>query len=582
MEIRARNTSGSYVTVGKVRWSEEWSGWQFAAIPIVMPEAYQAVQINIIYRNNLNEAQFSNLFLHKEEFGKTFAYDSNGNVTSVRNMASLQSYGAYDSFNNLLAYRQPGRPSTAQYTQAWGDTDAERKKHLLRTAQSPTGVIRAYTYDAKGNVLTGTTRNAAGTLTIASSAAYTADGNYVSSQTDARGKTVTIVTDANNGAVASVTDPNGQSVAYSYDGLNRRTASTASADGKTYRNTYTYTGDLLTRISHNTTADDACDVNYHFAYDAQNRPAIVAYNGTKYAYIYNLQGDVLGLIDSNGTEVVKYTYDAWSKVLSATGSLASSLGIVQPFRYRGYVFDVETGFYYVSSRYYDPEIGRFINADDIDYLGADGSPLSYNLFAYCMNNPVNRFDINDNWSMPNWLKVTVGAVAIAGLAVATVCTGGAAAVVCGAVMGAIGSGISGGWQGALDGACSGFMSGTLIGGATGAASAGMNIATGATTVVGEAHGSILHKLATNMEAGKMAASGQYSQIDMNKALKTMGLNGTNRSDVIGVAKNGINKLVEVVRPKQSTGYIVGKMSGMLSGNPGAVGKIVTWVRRLFN
>ena len=582
MEIRARNTSGSYVTVGKVRWSEEWSGWQFAAIPIVMPEAYQAVQINIIYRNNLNEAQFSNLFLHKEEFGKTFAYDSNGNVTSVRNMASLQSYGAYDSFNNLLAYRQPGRPSTAQYTQAWGDTDAERKKHLLRTAQSPAGVIRAYTYDAKGNVLTGTTRNAAGTLAVASSAAYTADGNYVSSQTDARGKTVTIVTDANNGAITSVTDPNGQSVAYTYDGLNRRTASTASADGKTYRNTYTYTGDLLTRISHNTTADDACDVNYHFAYDAQNRPAIVAYNGTKYAYIYNLQGDVLGLIDSNGTEVVKYTYDAWSKVLSATGSLASSLGIVQPFRYRGYVFDVETGFYYVSSRYYDPEIGRFINADDIDYLGADGSPLSYNLFAYCMNNPVNRFDINDNWSMPNWLKVTVGAVAIAGLAVATVCTGGAAAVVCGAVMGAIGSGISGGWQGALDGACSGFMSGTLIGGATGAASAGMNIATGATTVVGEAHGSILHKLATNMEAGKMAASGQYSQIDMNKALKTMGLNGTNRSDVIGVAKNGINKLVEVVRPKQSTGYIVGKMSGMLSGNPGAVGKIVTWVRRLFN
>ena len=91
---------------------------------------------------------------------------------------------------------------------------------------------------------------------------------------------------------------------------------------------------------------------------------------------------------------------------------------------------------------------------------------------------------------------------IAGLAIATACTGGAAAVVfgaalsgaisggvSGAVMGAIGGGISGGWQGALDGACSGFMSGTLIGGVTGAASAGLNIATGATTVVGNAHGS---------------------------------------------------------------------------------------------
>ena len=292
---------------------------------------------------------------------------------------------------------------------------------------------------------------------------------------------------------------------------------------------------------------------------------------------------------------------AWGKILSVTDgsgntvSDASHIANVNPIRYRGYYYDVETGFYYLQSRYYDPEVGRFINADDIDCLGADGSQLSYNLFAYCMNSPVNRFDADGNWSLPNWAKVAIGAVAIAGLAVATVCTGGAATVICGAalsgavaggasgaVMGAIGGGISGGWQGALDGACSGFMSGTLIGGATGAASAGLNIATGATTVVGNAHGSTLHKLATNMETGKMAASGQYSQIGMNKALKTMGLNGTSRPDVIGVAKNGINKLVEVVSPKQSIGYIVGKMSSMLSGNPGSVGKIVTWVRRLFN
>ena len=121
----------------------------------------------------------------------------------------------------------------------------------------------------------------------------------------------------------------------------------------------------------------------HFWYDAQNRPAIVAYNGTKYAYIYNFQGDVLGLIDSNGTEVVKYTYDAWGKVLSATGSLASSLGIVQPFRYRGYVFDVETGLYYLRSRYYNPGWQRFVNAD-IVYHG--------NIYAYCGNVPTILID----------------------------------------------------------------------------------------------------------------------------------------------------------------------------------------------
>ena len=78
------------------------------------------------------------------------------------------------------------------------------------------------------------------------------------------------------------------------------------------------------------------------------------FNGTKYGYIHNLQGDVIGLIDSNGTEVVKYVYDAWGKILSTTGSLASSLGTIQPFRYRGYVFDQETGLYYLRSRYYNP------------------------------------------------------------------------------------------------------------------------------------------------------------------------------------------------------------------------------------
>ena len=271
-----------------------------------------------------------------------------------------------------------------------------------------------------------------------------------------------------------------------------------------------------------------------------------------------------------------------------------TVGQKNPLRYRGYYFDYETLFYCLDSRYYDPFVGRFVNADDTEYFGADGSVLSYNLFVYCMNNPVNRLDVDGNWSMPNWTKVVVGAVAIAGLSVATVCTGGAAAVICGAalsgaivggasgaVMGAIGGGIIGGWQGALDGASSGFMSGTLIGGVTSAASAGLNIATGVTTVVGNAHGSTLHRLATNMEAGKMAASGQYSQIGLNKALKTMGLNGTSRPDVIGVANSGMNRLVEVVSPRQSTNIVINKMSRMLSNNPGCIGKIVKWVRRLF-
>ena len=89
----------------------------------------------------------------------------------------------------------------------------------------------------------------------------------------------------------------------------------------------------------------------------------VTYNGTEYYYVRNAQGDIIKLIDSTGATVVEYAYDSWGKLLSTTGSLANTLGADQPFRYRGYVYDPETGFYYVSSRYYDPEIGRFINAD---------------------------------------------------------------------------------------------------------------------------------------------------------------------------------------------------------------------------
>ena len=85
-------------------------------------------------------------------------------------------------------------------------------------------------------------------------------------------------------------------------------------------------------------------------------------NGTSWSHFYfirNLQGDVLQVFNSSNTIVAEYTYDSWGNILSATGTQAS----VNPFRYRGYYYDAETGFYCLSSRYYDPEVGRFINTD---------------------------------------------------------------------------------------------------------------------------------------------------------------------------------------------------------------------------
>ena len=85
--------------------------------------------------------------------------------------------------------------------------------------------------------------------------------------------------------------------------------------------------------------------------------------GQLYYYVYNLQGDVVGLVDKTGTTMVTYKYDVWGKPESTTGPMATTLGVANPFRYRGYYYDTESGFYYLQSRYYDPEVGRFLYAD---------------------------------------------------------------------------------------------------------------------------------------------------------------------------------------------------------------------------
>ena len=126
-----------------------------------------------------------------------------------------------------------------------------------------------------------------------------------------------------------------------------------------------------------------------FFYDQQGNRVGMADSGNHfYYYLYNLQGDVIALADaSTGKLVVTYTYDAWGKLVELKDTTANSVGTQNPFRYKGYYYDTETGLYYLQTRYYDPEVGRFINADA--FTSTDiSSPLGTNMFAYCENNPV--------------------------------------------------------------------------------------------------------------------------------------------------------------------------------------------------
>ena len=139
------------------------------------------------------------------------------------------------------------------------------------------------------------------------------------------------------------------------------------------------------------------------------------YGPEYYYYIKNLQGDIIGVIDKNCNLLYQYEYDAWGNhtVLDAQGNTISPdaphVANFNPLRYRGYFFDTETGLYYLLSRYYDPETGRFVNADG--YLATGQGILGTNMYSYCCNNPVNRVDATGEFFIS---ALIIGGVALIG------------------------------------------------------------------------------------------------------------------------------------------------------------------------
>ena len=165
-------------------------------------------------------------------------------------------------------------------------------------------------------------------------------------------------------------------------------------------------------------------------------------NGAEYFYLRNAQEDIIGLIDGDGVRVVSYA-DSWGKPIvtdaekndtndtikdGVTGSLANTVGVKNPYRYRGYRYDAETSLYYLQSRYYNPEWGRFLNADGI--LGSQDELLSFNMFLYCSNNPINGIDSNGQF----WIGAIAAAIGTTFVLPAVIATVVTYAVVAAAVL----------------------------------------------------------------------------------------------------------------------------------------------------
>ncbi len=280
--------------------------------------------------------------LYDEGYSIVYTYDTYGNIRSRAKYDgfAFTDAGLATSIGELL--------DTDTYT--YGDSGW---KDLLTSYNGS-----SITYDAIGNPLT-----------------YNNGSTYTMSWTGRQLDSVT---------------KGGVTTTYEYDSSGMRTTKTVG----TKNHHYLYYGGQLVRYT------ISSEGTLYFYYDDNGSPLGFTYTGMQgtsdYYYVLNLQGDIVQLRDSNGNIKANYNYDAWGKLLSVTNASgnvitsSSSMAIINPLRYRGYVYDAETGFYYLQSRYYDPTIGRFISADGLVSTGT--GVLGYNMFTYCNNNPVMHSD----------------------------------------------------------------------------------------------------------------------------------------------------------------------------------------------
>ena len=339
--------------------------------------------------DKLNRTTFSAVKLGSKTFTSEYHFATGGYGTgSVTNLvSSITQPGC----NCGYGYDDNGNIASATLNGKWTGYTYDELGQLIQvndhsdTRSGKNGTTWKYTYDLGGNILKKERFAYADTTTPLETITYEyGDANWRDKLTAVNGNAIAydaIGNPLNDGTWTYTWQNDRQLQKMQKSGVTAEFV--YNADGLRVQKTVNGVATKYTlhgkNIVHMTSGTD----ELHFFYDAQNRPAVVVYNGVPYAYVKSLQGDIVAILDENGNTVVSYGYDAWGAPLWCTGERAETLGKVQPFRYRGYVFDEETGLYYLRSRYYNPQCGKFINADVI---------ISGNLFTYCYNSPVKRVD----------------------------------------------------------------------------------------------------------------------------------------------------------------------------------------------
>ncbi len=339
----------------------------------------------------------------------SYTYDNIGNILSISDGINLTSY-AYDEFNQLTRVNDERAGKTYTYSYSNGNI-TERTEYAYTTGELGEAVdTKTWTYgDSVWSDL----------LTDFNGTPITYDeiGNPLtmgSRELSWRGRQLTQVADGEN------------EISYAYNGDGQRVSKTVN--GTTTE--YFYNGELLA-------GQKTGDSILVFMYD--NNGDIFGFidGGTEYYYVKNAQNDVTAIASADGTIIANYYYDSWGQITEVTGN--TEIAEINPIRYRSYYYDSETEWYFLNSRYYSPELCRFISGDS----QINDDTLGNNLFSYCGNNPINRADKQgEGW----WIVAgaAIGAVAsFAGTVISNVSsgrawhTGWAGALAGGAVAGAL-------------------------------------------------------------------------------------------------------------------------------------------------
>ena len=331
-----------------------------------------------------------------------YVYDDNGNITQIKNASGVVQYQyTYDDLGQLI--REDNRPLNKSYT---------------------------WTYDNAGNRLTqktyAFTTGTLGTATNTKSYGYSADA-WGDKLTSYNGTAIT------HDAVGNPVNMGGEYGVY-LEWQGRQLMSHWDADADWYINfTYNDEGIRTSKLVGDYTlheyilngsqiiaekiTEGSMEHLLVYVYDEAGSPIGLIYRNSTYAsgvydsffFEKNLQGDIVAVYNSTGEKIGAYTYDAWgnftTSIVSGSTSLERSVvGSYNPFRYRGYYYDTDLDWYYLQSRYYNPQTGRFLNADG--YASTGQGLLGYNMYVYCGNDSINKVDPTGRFWIELWENLT--------------------------------------------------------------------------------------------------------------------------------------------------------------------------------